>query len=495
MRAKQFIAELYDLERKYTGSAPPPPPNPPGRGDGPWEPEPEDNWWRKSFFEFVKTLKYDLSKAGMNILYPRNPNETGPLFDANYNATFKEGNNCIRVLAQPLVYKEDKIVEASVRIMFFEKDESDKISGSKDMGEKKLRGNIKNLEHVEWIISKIKEEVLRIKKNKPLKETTLTEAATDIVYHYMTTSDAVRTLRDNHYSLESSTGLDVEEKMMPSGKHWYLATTRSKVGDYHVQKANDSGVMFVLDGRWLNDRYETKPVDYWSLVPSKLKRGEWQQMQPSSKRSMWQGDPTRGSESEDRVFSKSHAIPLKGSTLAVHAFVIPEERLPSYSDPTRRGYRAAEIKNIIAWGARRNIPVYLYDDKQKWISQREQYRIGPNSEYGRTLLSGAEAKKYIRASYKSDYYNNPQYWIELIEKNPETDQLSKSANTLRYNMQYYPDTYSSFETNIMSNAARNPESEDYPAVIVINQFMSRNRLPNIKTLQEFLKRKWSSYKD
>jgi len=338
----------------------------------------------------------------------------------------------------------------------------------------------------------------------------ITEAATDIVYHYMNTYDAIRTLRDNHYSLESSTGLDVEEKMMPKNKHWYLATTRSKVGDYHIQKAGTSGAIFVLNGRWLNQNYETRPVDYWSPVwnyKSFLKKGVWsKEISASSKRSMWQDKPYSGSEAEDRVFSDTHAIPLRGSTLEIHVFVISTVHKP-FSDTTKKslqlstyydkeslGARAAEVREILRWGQKRDIPVYLYDNKQDWITQRPNNRIDPNSEYGRKLLSGKPAKSYIRTPYVSDYYNNAPYWIELIEKNPATDKLSEPADKLRYNILYYWDTFKSFQTNVMGNAARNPESPDYPGVIEINKFLSQKRLPDIKSLQEFLKRKWSSYK-
>lgn len=324
----------------------------------------------------------------------------------------------------------------------------------------------------------------------------ITEAATDIVYHYMTTDAAVRTLRDNHYSLESSTGMSAEEDMMPPHKRWYLATTRSKVGDYHVQKARDSGAMFVLDGRWLNQHYETHPVDYWSPVwsmkPPKIKRGEWKNISPERKRSMTSYDPGRGSESEDRVFSTENTIPLRGSTLAVHVFVIPESQLASYSDPVRRGYRAAEIRRILELGHARNIPVYLYDNKDKWMTQRPQYRIDPNSAYGRELLAGEGAEKRW-PRYTSDYYNRPEMWVELIEKNPKTDTLSPGAEKLRYNL-YYSDTHVGLQS-AMHNAARDPEESDYKYLIPINSFMTRKKINTLKELATYLRQKWVNHSE
>jgi hypothetical protein len=329
----------------------------------------------------------------------------------------------------------------------------------------------------------------------------ITEAATDIVYHYMTTLDAVRTLTDNHYSLESSTGISAEEDMMPAGKQWYLATTRSKVGDYHVQKAGDSGAIFVLDGRWLNRRYETRPVDYhsptWNKL-GKLKSGEWKNVDTEYKVSYRRFDPSYTSESEDRVFSTVPEIPLKNSTTALHVYVVPENKLYKYKGrPTQnsiehRGYRAAEIRRIIQLGAGRDIPVYLYDDKQRWMTQREQYRIDPNSEYGRALLSGEPFIPRHQRERERDYYGDIIFWVELINKDPNKDTLSSLADKLRFNLKYYSDSISSLKSS-MHNAARDPTNPDYKYLAVINTFMSRNRLPRLSNLGDYLKNKWKDY--
>lgn len=482
MRSKDFvIRELFDPEKKYTGGSTPPPPNTPRGGGGPWEPEPDDEWWKREFREFAKTLKYDLSKAGMNILYPRNPNEMTPLFDANYNVSFKEGNTSIRVLAQPIVYKEDKIVEAAVRIMFFEKDESDKLFGSKDIGEKKLRGNISNLEHVEWIISKIKAEVLRIKKNKPLKETTLTEAATDILYHYMPLYSAVDTLRNNYYTLESSTGMDVESKFAPPGKPWYLATTRSKVGDYTVKQSGYSGAVFVLNGRWLNTRYETKPVDYWEGMyrPSEFNRGA----------------DARTSESEDRVFSDKEYIPLKNSTTELHLLLMPFDQI-TYASEENYKRRVKETVDCLKLASQRNIPAYLYDNKEHWLTQHPKYRIDPNSEQGRNLLSGGvEPTTPLRFRPPSDYYAGIKFWVELLTKDVN-DPISDNARKLLYNIRYYSDAANQLK-NDMHNAARDPGDPSRQYLRVINDFASKferkyNKKIMAKDIQAIIKEKWKN---
>lgn len=302
----------------------------------------------------------------------------------------------------------------------------------------------------------------------------ITEAATSIVYHYMPAGDAVRTLLDNHYSLESSTGMGVEEKWAPKGKPWYLATTRSKVGDYHIRQATTSGAMFVLNGDWLNQRYETHPIDYWEGM-----------YRPSG---FNVGADARTSESEDRVFSAEHTIPLQGSTSAVHVFLVPQEKQKYRDDDQRQGYRAAEVREIIRIARGRRIPVYLYDDKSKWMTQREQYRIDPDSEYGRNLLKG-EASTYRRREYPSDYWGNIRFWVELLEKNPG-DELSAPAEKLVYNLRYYGDASTSLK-NDLHNAARQPTNPDYQYVIAINRAMRQYKLNTVGEIQDYLKKKWT----
>lgn len=312
------------------------------------------------------------------------------------------------------------------------------------------------------------------------ENTLLTEAATDIVYHYMSTVDAVRTLKDGFYSLESSTGISSEEELMPKGtkvKPWYLATTRSKVGDYTLRHGGESGAVFELNGRWLNQHYTTLPIDYWagSHRPSDFNTGS----------------DARTREAEDRVFSDDYRIPLTGSTVAIHAFIIPFSELPSWSDSKRLGYRAAEIRQIIELAQQRNIPVYLYDNKTKWLTQRERYRIDPNSEYGKELLKGTawEPEEYRRT--ESDYHVNLKFWLELLEKNPG-DALSGPADKLRYYLRHYRDSLNQLANNL-HNAARDPTNPDYKYIIKINRFMSRNRIPKVRNLYELIRDKWLNY--
>ena len=306
----------------------------------------------------------------------------------------------------------------------------------------------------------------------------LQEAATDNIYHYMPTSGAVRTLTDGYYSLENSTAIPSEEMWAPKGKPWYLATTRSLVGDYTLRHSSREAVVFDIDGRWINARYETHPIDYWEGTN-----------RPGGHNI---GPEARTSESEDRVFSKKHFIPLRGSTKSIHIFISPIEQLPDYVDVEAHQYRLQAVKNILVLAMHRGIPAYLYDNRQGWLTQREKYRIDPLSARGKELLGPAMNRPpstYRRTM--SDYYANIRFWVELLTKNPG-DELTDQAEKLVSYLRYYGDTSTSLKTDI-HNASRNPEDPDYQFIIAVNDYMIRNRIKKIDDLVDHIKQKWRSY--
>ena len=88
---------------------------------------------------------------------------------------------------------------------------------------------------------------------------------TDNLYHYASIGPALKILQTKRFELSSATGNKAEEIWAKKGYEFYLSTTRSKVGDYHVRPYK-SGVMFNLDGRWLSQRYPVKPIDYWERM-------------------------------------------------------------------------------------------------------------------------------------------------------------------------------------------------------------------------------------
>lgn len=302
------------------------------------------------------------------------------------------------------------------------------------------------------------------------------ERATDIVYHYTNVRSALDILSSGFFKLSSTAGTKAENEYAPPGYPYFLSLSRSKVGDYH-RYVGPSGVMFVLDGRWLSSRYPVKPIDYWyaGKTPNTLKKGEWSTISPENKKSMWQYNPERTSESEDRLFSKENAVPIDPVT-AVHIFI--READERHSPWIRQTMLAAKA---------RRIKTYLYNDLDAWRFQDTRKAV-PASEL-KNLLKGAEPSGYFRRPVRGvrGYGKSSLLdWIELIKKNPGQE-LSKSADKLRYNIRYYGDFSSQLENDLHN--AKKPDSSEYGLAVKLTDYMTKNRF-DVNKLMDALKKKW-----
>jgi len=286
----------------------------------------------------------------------------------------------------------------------------------------------------------------------------LAESATAILYHYSSVGAASEILTTGVFQLSSTTGTRSEEQYAPAGYPYFLSTTRSRVGDYH-RYTGSSAVMFVLDGTWLNQRYKTKPIDYWE-------------------RSWQHSGGTRTSESEDRVFSKTPEIPIDGVT-AVHVLIKEQQE-----------YRSPKVRTILIAAKKRGIAAYLYTDEAAWRLQDTRKAVSPAA--AAPLLKGQQPKGYT-PSRPPTVYLEP--WLELIYKNNKAE-LTPRAEKLRYDLVYYGSRYPDQDSNLgidMSNA-RKPSSTDYPTAVKINTFMRQNKFPNTVALKNALVDKWDKIK-
>jgi hypothetical protein len=217
--------------------------------------------------------------------------------------------------------------------------------------------------------------------------------------------------------------------------------------------------MFVIDGNWLNQRYKTKPVDYWE-------------------RSWQHSGGTRSSESEDRVFSKEPEISING-VLAVHVLLKEQSE-----------HRSPEVRTILISAKKRGIPAYLYTDESAWRLQDTRKAVTPSA--AATLLKGPQTKGYT-PSRPTTMYLEP--WLELIYKKNKAE-LSPRAEKLRYELVYYGSRDSASDQNLgtdMSNA-RKPNSTDYPTAVKINDYMRKNKFINTVALKNALVDKWDKIK-
>ena len=284
----------------------------------------------------------------------------------------------------------------------------------------------------------------------------LTEGATDILYHYTGTSSAARIFQDGAFKLSRTTGNPSEESYAPPGYPYFLSTSRSKVGDYH-RWVGTGGVMFVLNGQWFSQRYPVKPIDYWERS--------------------WQHSPDRTREAEDRVFSKESEIPLGGVT-AVH--VLLKEQDESRSPLTR---------TILIEAKKLGSPTYLYTDEAAWRLQDTRKTVSV-SQSG-DLLAGPQSSGRVQRPMRgiTDYDRNSMLdWIELIRKQPGQP-LSKTADKLRYNIQYYGDMTGQLKNDLFN--AKKPSANDYELAGKLVAYLTKNKITPDQLMTQ-LKEKWGS---
>jgi hypothetical protein len=284
----------------------------------------------------------------------------------------------------------------------------------------------------------------------------LTEAASAIVYHYTNTAAAARILTSGEFLLASSTGTQAEKDYEIPGYPYFLSTTRTRVGDYHNRYVGSSAVMFVLNGTWLNQNYKTRPIDYWN-------------------RSWLHSDGTRSREAEDRVYSRTPAIPANAeSILEVHVLLKEQQE-----------NRSPEVRTVLLSAKKQGIPAFLYTDETAWKLQDKRKAVGL-AQAGE-LLKGAQP---VRRSF-SPGRNYLEDWLELIYKKAKTE-LTPSAQRKLKSLVVYGQGYRNEDDGLgvdLSNA-RKPSSADYPSAAKINTFMRQNGIATTVDLKNYLVDKW-----
>jgi 8-oxo-dGTP pyrophosphatase MutT (NUDIX family) len=296
-----------------------------------------------------------------------------------------------------------------------------------------------------------------IKKHMPdttVSETTLTEGGTAVLYHYTGINAALKILKSQQFQLSSSTGVHSEQKYAPRGHPYFMSTSRSRVGDYH-RWARSAGVMFVLDGQWLSQRYPIKPIDYWEQSWARL-------------------GSDRASESEDRVFSKTNSIPIS-PVKQIHVLLSEQNE-----------YLSPRVREILIICKKINMPCYLYTNSEAWRLQDTRRALTVSQ--AKHVLGGFEPRRTTRRPY--EYLSR---WIELIEKNNKK-YLSKDANELRFRLVTSGRSYRHEDMGLKTDMhnARKPDGPDYENSIRINQYMRKSGITTLLDLKNQLVDKWEA---
>ena len=283
----------------------------------------------------------------------------------------------------------------------------------------------------------------------------LAESLSRVAYHYTSTLPALKILKSGNFELSSALG-SVEQQYMPTGRPYFMSTTRTKTGGYH-QGGMRRGVLFVLDGNWFNQHYKSGPIDYWGN----------------------RGTSLRPSEAEDRVYSAEPTIPI-GGVASVHVFFDAENE----DDAKQRAHDQSIVREILIAAKTRGIPAFYYTDKSAWLAL-DTRRVADVRQ-----LTGRREPSWYRPMRRRSYMEN---WIELMNAKAQ-NQLSKDADKTRYNLNYDYDRDEAARALAvdMSNARKPDAGQEREHAVKIIRYMQQHRLNTIRNFVDHIAAKWKA---
>lgn len=292
----------------------------------------------------------------------------------------------------------------------------------------------------------------------------LFESATSELYHNTRLYSAGKILEKGYFQLTASAGTGSELQFHKPGKFYYLSTTRSKVGDYTLHNYYIDGVVFNLNGDWLNQRYQSAPVDYWE-------------------RSWSKSGGSRTSEMEDRVYSNKPIIPLPSPATklikSIHVLFEIDKIKPETSQD-----RLLYLRKLLFGAKRLGIPVYVYKTPNDWITQNPRKRIDIGSLI---KLMKAEKPSEPWSSAKRDWFKD---YRELYFKN-DMNKLSPSAKKLMWKAYQYPHELA---TRIEADI-HNIRTKGDPGLDRLLQIFNKLGINSAKEYAQYLDNKWTKIID
>ena len=224
---------------------------------------------------------------------------------------------------------------------------------------------------------------------KIIKRDQVTAGISDVLYHYTSIENTLSVLKNNQFKL--TVALNSDDTLKPQQKFYYLSTTRSKIGSYHIGSAGYFGVLLKLNGRKLHQNYTGTPVDYWGP--------DFRKAAPSK------------NEMEDRVWSDKPFIESATKYIdEIHVYFGGASRDASE-------YDRKKLASLVSLADKKQIPLYVYTSR-KAAELLDKRHATPVEELD--LLS-------VPTDDSEEQNRKPIYdvsdWLELYEKN-NVDELS-----------------------------------------------------------------------
>ena len=214
--------------------------------------------------------------------------------------------------------------------------------------------------------------------------------ASPVLFHYTGLSNLINILKSNEFLLTTGMGTNADGELGSSP--YYLSCTRTRLGKYHSRYPAISGVLLTLDGDKLNQRYKTKPVDYWGPEYRKDAKGAY--------------------EEEDRLFSKLPTIKNARS------YILNIDILVSHTEITKGFFGEEEIRSdklddnknwlrtCVKLAKVNKIPIHLYGSRNDWLTHNVKREV--KFEFKQNLLNPhvPYEYEYIKRSTNKEQWEN-----------------------------------------------------------------------------------------
>ena len=325
------------------------------------------------------------------------------------------------------------------------------------------------------IVQIIKEEI----------ESFLNEGISDILYHGTSVGALKNILKTNTINLTNAVGTPADIAKN-KGNEYFFSTQRSKGKSGYIGKGGGS-VILVLDGRKLAHKYKGFPIDYWNWS---MDRKDWE-----SDTDYWRA--LQSKELEDRIVSKNPTIDRANK-------YIEEIHIDKNWGLTKQDM--VQIKTL---ARNRNIPVYLYDDKESFslLNKEKSVKDFSSIEFKRDdeevpeKIEREEEKRAIRLTKLMGIltYNDLSNYDELEnilftnltseEKEWLYNKIEEEHKKLNNLSGYYLDEYIRVLNADIHNNKSNPNKYIRQ---IFHMLVKDMRTYDVKTIKEYVERKISS---
>lgn len=264
----------------------------------------------------------------------------------------------------------------------------------------------------------------------------LKERISAVVYHYSPMYAALEIFKKGEFLLTSSVGTD-EEKFELKNRKFFMSVARSLTGSYH--QSASSGVMFNLDGNKLNQRYAGKSVDYF---------GDREEM-------------------EDRIFSHTNTIPIKGNVSSVHVL---------YSTRTTP---KSTLETIHSKCKEYGILCYFYNERDYWLKQIKSKAISFDD-----IELSSKSEKNADPAFQNKNAGLIEVLSEILVFPPEKWKAEHRQFLKQLTGTNKGSVWDKIEAGMIE--ASKPGTVGYEATVKVVRFMRSKRLPKLKDLVKYV---------